>query len=261
MQAKGDVWADVADQFVAHYRSVRGRVRTYVIDRHLAMHLPPPPATVVDIGGGAGHQSLPLARRGYQVCLVDPSTSMLSHAMSSVEEEPDDVRSRFRLVEATGQDAPSTLASERFDAVLCHGVLPYIEDPAPFVAGMCGLVVPDGLVSIVAKNRDALPIGPALRGDWGAAITALGASHEVNRLGLPTRADTVSGIGKILEDADVEIIDWYGVRFFSDLVTNQEPDGADELLRLELELSQRDPYRLLSRLFHIVGRRRVGAGA
>ena len=30
--------------------------------RQLLEHLPPPPATVLDVGGGAGHQSLPLVR-------------------------------------------------------------------------------------------------------------------------------------------------------------------------------------------------------
>jgi len=257
MPSSDDAWAVVADRYVDHYRSVRGRVRTHVIDSHLAMHLPPPPAKVVDIGGGAGHQSLPLARRGYQVCLVDPSPSMLAHARSSVEAEPVDVGARFRTVEAVGQDAPSILAPERFDAVLCHGVLPYLEDPARLIAALCDLAVPGGLISIVAKNRDALPMMPALKEDWDAAIAAIDATHEVNRLGLPTRADTVPGIAAILEDNLVEVVDWYGVHFFSDVFTDREPEHVDALLELELEMSRRDPYRQLSRLFHILGRRRV----
>ncbi len=60
-----DAWAPLVDRFVGgHYGTPRGRVRTYVIDRHLAAHLPPPPLRIVDVGGGAGHQSIPLARRG-----------------------------------------------------------------------------------------------------------------------------------------------------------------------------------------------------
>ncbi len=34
-----------------------------MIDRHLSCHLPAAPAELVDVGGGAGHQALPLARR------------------------------------------------------------------------------------------------------------------------------------------------------------------------------------------------------
>ena len=37
----------------------------------LARYLPPAPATVLDIGGGAGAYALPLAREGYSVHLID----------------------------------------------------------------------------------------------------------------------------------------------------------------------------------------------
>lgn len=68
-----DTWAALADQFADDaYASVKGRVRTYVLHRQLLAHLPPPPATVLDVGGGAGHQSLPLVRAGYDVTLLDP---------------------------------------------------------------------------------------------------------------------------------------------------------------------------------------------
>ncbi|WP_279581595.1 hypothetical protein [Fodinicola feengrottensis] len=51
-----DIWATVADQFADKaYASVKGLVRTYVMHQQLLEHLPAPPATVLDIGGGAGH--------------------------------------------------------------------------------------------------------------------------------------------------------------------------------------------------------------
>ena len=53
----GDTWADLADQFADDaYASVKGQVRTYVMHQQLLEHLPAPPAPVLDIGGGAGHQ-------------------------------------------------------------------------------------------------------------------------------------------------------------------------------------------------------------
>ena len=58
-----ETWVGLADQFVDEaYASVKGRVRTYVLHQQLLEHLPAPPATVLDVGGGAGHQSLPLAQ-------------------------------------------------------------------------------------------------------------------------------------------------------------------------------------------------------
>lgn len=51
---------------------------------------------------------------------------------------------------------------------------------------------------------------------------------------------------------------WYGVRLSSDgWVCGEPPADPDELvLQVDLEASRRDPYRRLSRLFHLVGRRR-----
>ena len=67
-----DAWQALADPFVdGAYATVKGQVRTYVLHQQLLRHLPPPPATVLDVGGGAGHQSLPLARLGYDVTILD----------------------------------------------------------------------------------------------------------------------------------------------------------------------------------------------
>jgi S-adenosylmethionine-dependent methyltransferase len=79
-----DAWAPLADQFVDEaYASVKGQVRTYVLHHHLMDHLPKPPAAILDVGGGAGHQSLPLARAGYQVTILDPSSSRRCCATAS----------------------------------------------------------------------------------------------------------------------------------------------------------------------------------
>jgi len=76
-----DIWASLADQFADEaYTSVKGLVRTYVLHQHLLEHLPTPPAAVLDVGGGAGHQSFPLAQAGYDVTLLDSSPAMLDKA-------------------------------------------------------------------------------------------------------------------------------------------------------------------------------------
>ncbi|UQU63341.1 methyltransferase domain-containing protein [Couchioplanes caeruleus] len=62
------------------YATVKGYVRTYVLHHHLLDHLPAPPARELDVGGGAGHQSFPLAALGYDVTLLDSSPAMLDRA-------------------------------------------------------------------------------------------------------------------------------------------------------------------------------------
>jgi ubiquinone/menaquinone biosynthesis C-methylase UbiE len=133
-----DTWAGLADQFAdGAYASVKGQVRTYVLHHHLVEHLPPPPATVLDVGGGAGHQSFPLARMGYRVTLLDPSPAMLDKARHRLSRLPEEVRHRVRLVPGAGEDASAVLDGERFAAVLCHGVLGYQDHPEPVLDQLC----------------------------------------------------------------------------------------------------------------------------
>jgi len=49
-----------------------GRLEFLRTQELLLRHLPPPPASVVDIGGGAGIHALPLQESGFNVTLIDP---------------------------------------------------------------------------------------------------------------------------------------------------------------------------------------------
>ncbi|RZS32523.1 methyltransferase family protein [Herbihabitans rhizosphaerae] len=235
---------------------MKGRVRTYVLHCHLLDHLPPPPATVLDVGGGAGHQSFPLARLGYEVVLLDSSESMLAAAEQRLAAEPADVRDRVRLVLGDGEDAPSLLRGRRFAAVLCHGVLMYLREPAAMIESLCACAAPNSIVSVMALNAATLAVRPALEHRWDDARAAFDADGERGVLGLETRADTVEELSGLLAAHDVRPLTWYGVWLFTDWMDiDAEGDELTRIAEVELEASRRDPYRRLSRVFHLVGRR------
>lgn len=257
-RATQDTWAPLVERFVEdHYGSLRGRVRTQVINEHLRRHMGPPPQRVVDVGGGAGNQSVPLARAGHEVTIVDPSPAMLERAARLLADEADEVAARVRLVEANGEGAPRELGGAVFDTVLCHGVLMYLDDPNPLIESLCELAAPAGVVSIVAKNVEVMALRHAHEGDWAGAIAAFDSDRQVNGLGVDTRGDRIEGLSAQLADRGIEPVAWYGVRLFTDGWTPDRaaPDPEDLVLRAELMASERDPYRRLSRLFHLVGRR------
>ncbi|MFI6829102.1 class I SAM-dependent methyltransferase [Kribbella sp. NPDC050241] len=110
--------------------------------QQLLEHLPPPPATVLDVGGGAGHQSFPLARAGYDVTLLDPSPAMLDKARQRLEGLPADAQRRVTFVEADGAHADEAVGGRRFEAVLCHGVLGYLEQQEPLLDQLCQCAAP-----------------------------------------------------------------------------------------------------------------------
>jgi ubiquinone/menaquinone biosynthesis C-methylase UbiE len=252
-----DTWAAVAGDFAdGAYASVKGRVRTYVMHRQLLEHLPAPPASVLDVGGGAGHQSFPLARTGYDVTLLDSSAAMLAKARQRL---PEAVQDRVTFVEADAANAEEAVGGRRFDAVLCHGVLGYLERPEPVLDQLCRCAAPGGLVSIMTGNADAAAVRPAMEGRWEDALEAFDARTEIGVLGLPTRADTVAELSEALHSRGVEPVQWYGVWLFVDWLdlsgAGPDPAETERVAAVEFEAGRRDPYRRLSRVFHLVGRR------
>lgn len=258
-----DTWAGLADPFAdGAYATVKGRVRTYVMHHQLLEHLPSTPATVLDVGGGAGHQSFPLAEAGYDVTLLDPSPAMLDKARQRLERLPEEAQRRVTLVEADGEHADEAVDGQRFDAVLCHGVIGYQERPEPLVEQLCRCVADGGVVSIMAGNAHAMAVRPALERRWDDALASFDARSETGVLGVPTWAFTVDELSDLLRGGGVEPLDWYGVWLFVDWLdfggVELDPDDTEQVAAtaaVELEASRRDPYRQLSRVFHLVGRK------
>ncbi len=249
-----DTWAALAGRFADDaYASVKGRVRTYVLHRQLLEHLPSPPATVLDVGGGAGHQSFPLAEAGYDVTLLDPSPAMLAKARQRPGSE------RVAFLESDGEHAEEAVGGRRFDAVLCHGVLGYLERPEPVLDQLCRVAAPGGVVSIMAGNAHAMAVRPALEQRWDDALAAFDTRGEIGVLGVPTRADTVEELSELIRARGVEPVRWYGVWLFVDWLgfggAEVDPADAERVAAVEFEAGRRDPYRRLSRVFHLVGRK------
>jgi SAM-dependent methyltransferase len=253
----------LVDKFaVEAYASVKGYVRTYVMHQQLLSHLPPPGAAVLDVGGGAGHQSFPLADAGYHVVLLDSSRAMLEKARQRLQGLPAETQRRVALLQADGEMAVEAVSGRQFEAVLCHGVLGYLERPEPLVGQLCRCVAEGGILSIMTGNAKAGAVRPALERRWEDALASFDARTEIGVLGLAGRGDTVEELSDLMRAHHVEPLRWYGVWLFVDWLefSGVELDPRDTkqaatIAAVELEASRRDPYRQLSRVFHLVGRK------
>jgi S-adenosylmethionine-dependent methyltransferase len=261
-----DSWAGLADLFVDEaYATVKGYVRTYVMHQQLLEHLPAPPAPVLDVGGGAGHQSFPLAQAGYEVTLLDPSPAMLDKARQRLQRLPAEAQRRVALVQADGENAVDAVHGRRFAGVLCHGVLGYLEQPERLVDQLCRCAAAGGVVSIMTGNAKAAAVRPALERRWDDALASFDARTEIGVLGVPGRADTVEELSELMRGGGVEPLRWYGVWLFVDWLefsgAELDPGDAQQVAAtaaVELEAGRRDPYRQLSRVFHLLGRKGLG---
>ena len=127
---------------------------------------------------------------------------------------------------------------------------------------LCRCAAPGGIVSIMTGNANAMAVRPALERRWDDALASFDATTEIGVLGVQGRADTVEELSELMRRDGVEPVRWYGVWLFVDWLefSGAQLDPADSAqvaaqAAVELEASRRDPYRQLSRVFHLVGRK------
>jgi ubiquinone/menaquinone biosynthesis C-methylase UbiE len=88
-------------------------------------YLPPPPATVLDVGGAAGAYALWLAEKGYQVHLIDPVPRLVAEAQRRSEASP------HRICTCQVGDARDLSFDDGVaDGVLLLGPLYHLTEPA-----------------------------------------------------------------------------------------------------------------------------------
>ncbi|MFN0283406.1 MAG: class I SAM-dependent methyltransferase [Kineosporiaceae bacterium] len=240
---------------------VRDVVRQHLVARQVAEVVAATGRTAlraIDVGCGQGTQALGLARAGHEVVCLDPSAALLEVLVATLGGEPDEVRGRVRVVTGTGEDAPS-LVGGGFDLVLCHGVLMYLDDDAGLLDALARMTGPDGRLSLLVRNGDALGLRPGLLGDWAAVPAAVDADGYENRLGLRARAHRLGDLDNALGARGLRRERWWGVRVLCDHLDGPAPDGdrLDALLAAERAVAGRDPYRSVAALTHAVYGRAV----
>jgi len=130
---------DSVDRIVGYYRDAdeASRLRTgwFQLEHArtqelLLRYLPPPPATVIDAGGGSGIYACWLASLRYQVHLVDPVPKHVEQAQAASTEQPN-----YPLASAELGDARHLPhADQSVDAVLLLGPLYHLIEKGDRIA-------------------------------------------------------------------------------------------------------------------------------
>lgn len=211
---------------------------------------------VVDIGGGTGGFAVRVAELGHQVTVVDPSPDALAILGRRAEESG--VADRVRAVQGDLDTLSDVVPAGSADAVLCHGVLEIVDDPARALDAIGAALRSGGVLSLLVNQRHAAVVARAMAGHFGQARDLLDAAPGF----APNhpRRFTVDELAVLLDRAGFEPTATHAVRVFVDLVPSSlvdlEPGAADLLVELELAVAERPEYLTLATQVHTLATRR-----
>jgi S-adenosylmethionine-dependent methyltransferase len=214
-----------------------------------------PVLDVLDTGGGTGNFAVPVARLGHRVTVVDPSPDALFALERRAAEAG--VTDLVRALQGDTQTLPDLVEPASVDAVLCHGVLEVVDDPAEALGQLTAALRKGGLVSLLAANRNGVVLARAIAGHFTEARTALG--DPQGRWGAtdPTpRRFTVDELRALADAAGLRTASVHGVRIFADLVpgvlVDTEPGALEALLALEQAAAEQPAFHAVATQLHLL---------
>ncbi|GED21297.1 methyltransferase domain-containing protein [Halomonas halmophila] len=242
--AHGDRHFDgMADKFAnSLYAKRRGALRLALLERLLPEMLALRSQPALDVGGGLGQLSGWLARRGHPVTLCEPARDMLERAGAALADT--DVALRALPLQALPEQAPGP-----WPLVTCHAVLEWMADPRAALATLAGLLAPDGQLSLMVFNHDALRFSNVLKGNLERVmddrLAGLGKGKRLTPISPVRHAEVM----RWAEESGLRVTHHAGIRVFDDYLQQPvETAGMDErLLELEWRYCRDEPYWRLGR--------------
>lgn len=242
------------------YGGLKGDIRLAVLERDCGTHLAIKPyaATdtrwrILDAGGGQGQFSLQLAVAGHEVVLCDISAEMLRLAEEQAIQLG--VQDKVTLVHCAIQELPTHISDTRFDFVICHAVMEWMQQPETLLPCLSGYLKPEAYLSLTFYNRHSLIFKNLLRTNFKKILKQdysgqKGSLTPINPMEPEQVLEWVTGL-------PLEIKSHSGIRVFHDYIFNDEhrERDPDTLVQLELQFSQREPYRSLGRYIHLLMQR------
>ena len=212
-----------------------------------------PVAHVLDIGGGTGGFAVRVAGLGHRVTVVDPSPDALAILVRRAEESG--VADRVTGRQGDLASLPALLPDAGVDAVLCHGVLEIVDDPAAALAHIGRVLRPGGTLSLLVNQRHAAVVTRAMAGHFGQALALL----DDPTAGGASRRFTADEVAALLDGAGFATTAMHAVRVFADLVPSSlvdlEPGSAGALVELERAVAARPEYLPLATQLHVLATR------
>jgi len=238
----------------------KGKLRRAIFWHTLLTDLPylhSHPLKILDAGGGMGQIALEFAQHQHEIVICDISTKMLALAKTAFDQEAPDTHVTF--INAPIQDLQHHI-NTKFDLILCHAVLEWLEDPETVIQQLVELMPPDGLLSLMFYNKHAIVYRNLIRGNLRKVKSANYAGDKNSLTPQnPLYPDTVF---TWLKRNQFDILSTTGLRVFYDnlSVQSRAKINFEDILAMELAHCQQPPYLYLGRYIHVLCRRNSTKG-
>jgi len=113
-----------------------------------------PQSLVLDAGGGTGWWSIPIAKKGCKVVLLDISEGMLKQAREKINEE----KLQDRVIVKKGNVLDLDFPDETFDLVFCEHTLFLFPEPDRVVKELTRVLKKNSTIVISAQNKYPLAL-------------------------------------------------------------------------------------------------------
>jgi S-adenosylmethionine-dependent methyltransferase len=235
------------------YDTAKGDWRLKLLKEDLLfLYDQPTPLSIWDAGCGFAQISLWLAQQGHQLTLCDVSEKMLGKA-----------KQEFAQSGLTGDffhESAQNLAAQlpQFDLVIFHAVLEWLAQPLPSLEIIAKQVKPDGYLSLMFYNRNAMIYTNTIKGGWRLKNllddSYLGKGNKLT----PPNPQYPHEVLNQLDLLGFTVITHTGIRVFNDYLSHQAhaDTNADELFELEYRYCRMPTYRDMGRYVHMLARKK-----
>jgi S-adenosylmethionine-dependent methyltransferase len=252
---------DIAQRFKNNvYGGLKGEVRLAVLNRdfgEVAPHFFARDSSskrlrILDAGGGQGQFSLQFAEVGHDLVICDISIEMLKLAEKVIQQKG--LQDRVTLLHCSLKDIVNHLPNDlhEFDLVCCHAVIEWMVEPETLLPSLMQYLKPKGYLSFTFYNVNSLIYKNLLRTNFAKLIKqdfsgARGSLTPINPLA-PAVVDMW------LNTLPLRVLCQSGIRVFHDYIFNEKNRERDpkNVILLELEYSQKQPFLSLGRYIHIM---------
>jgi S-adenosylmethionine-dependent methyltransferase len=250
-----------AGKYAAYLQTPEGRLRLELAFANLQECLPARQESgcmsALELGCGTGATAVRLAQLGFQVTLLDSSQAMLDLAQRAALAAG--VEDKIALKHGDAAKLPALFDPKKFDLILCHNVLEYVDDPSAVLCSAARLLRnSSAMLSLLVRNQAGEVLKAAIQaGDLDAAEDALTSEWANESLyGGKVRLFALDKMRNLIKTASLRIVAERGVRVVADYLPPKvsRDEEYQRIFKLERKLGGRTEFAASARYMQFLAR-------